>query len=99
MSEAKRMEVLLSIGSSTWKCIAVRVEEGMSELGGAWVELAEGEYLDLAEAQEQDATLSLTWEGWEKRRFTMKLARARFLDERDGHLRFELELRPAFWFL
>lgn len=99
MSSAKRIEVELSIGGSTWACVTVRVEEGISELGGAWVELTSGDDLDLGGMQEEPAILVINWEGWEKRRFTMKLARARFLDEQDGRLRYELELRPDLWFL
>jgi type VI secretion system secreted protein VgrG len=99
MTSAKRFEILLTIGASTWSAVSVRVEEGMSELGGAWIELALGEDLDLGDMAEEPATLLITWEGWEKRRFTMHLASARFLDERDGRLRYELELRPHLWFL
>lgn len=99
MSAEKRFEVHLTLGSSTLRCVAARVEEGMSELGGAWVEVNVGEDLDLGARQEETATLVITWEGWEKRRFTMLLARAAFLEERDGHLRYELELRPHLWFL
>lgn len=99
MSAAKLLEMSLTIGGSTWSCVAARIDEGMSELGGAWVEITVGDDLDLEAQQEEPATLVVTWEGWEKRRFTMALARATFLGERDGHLRYELELRPALWFL
>ena len=99
MSVPKRFEILLTIGGSTWACFGVRVEEGISELGGAWVELATADDLDLQGMQDEPATLVVTWEGWEKRRFTMRLARARFIDEKDGRLRYELELRPDLWFL
>src|SRR5688500_17836188 len=99
MSAPKRIEIHLTIGSSTWACVTARVEEGMSELGGAWVELAMADDLDLEGMQDEPATIVVTWEGWEKRRFTMRLARARFIDEKDGRLRYELELRPSLWFL
>jgi len=99
MSAPKRFEIVLTIGSSAWSCVVVRVEEGISELGGAWIELALTEDLDLADMQDEVATLVVTWEGWEKRRFTMRLARARFIDELDGRLRYEIELRPDLWFL
>ena len=99
MSAAKRIEVQLSIGDEAWRAVTARVVEGMSELGGAWVEIGVGEDIDLERLIEEEAALVVTWEGREARRFTMQLARVRFLDERDGHLRYELELRPSLWFL
>lgn len=98
-ASARRIEVDLDIGDRTWPALAARVEEGMSELGGAWIELALGEDLDIEQLLEEEAVVTVTWAGEEIRRFTMRLARGRFLDERDGALRYELELRPALWFL
>ncbi len=96
---AKRIELFLSIGDASWPALKARIEEGMSELGGAWVELSVGTDLDVEAMLEEPATILVTWDGQEKRRLTMRLARARFLDERDGYLHYELELRPSFWFL
>jgi type VI secretion system secreted protein VgrG len=98
MSNAKRIEVHLSIGEESFPAVTARVVEGMSELGGAWVEISAGTDIDVEGMLEDEAVLFVTWEGLEVRRFTMQLAQARFLDERDGHLRYELELRPSLWF-
>jgi len=98
MSNAKRIEVHLNIGEETFAAVTSRVVEGMSELGGAWVEVSVGTDLDVEAMLEEEAVLFVTWGGVEVRRFTMHLAQCRFLDERDGHLRYELELRPSFWF-
>ncbi|MDI1446888.1 type VI secretion system tip protein TssI/VgrG [Polyangium sp. 6x1] len=97
--KAMRIEVFLSIGDASWTALRVRIEEGMSELGGAWVEVAVGSDLDVEGLLEEPATVVILWDGQEKRRFTMQLARGRFLDEKDGHLHYELELRPSLWFL
>ncbi|MRG92156.1 type VI secretion system Vgr family protein [Polyangium spumosum] len=97
--QALRIEVFLSIGDASWPALRARVEEGISELGGAWVEVAVGTDLDVEAMLEETATLVILWDGQEKRRFTMQLARGRFLDEEDGHLHYELELRPTLWFL
>jgi type VI secretion system secreted protein VgrG len=95
----RRIEVFLSIGDASWPALRAQVVEGISELGGAWVEVAVGSDLDVEELLEEVATLFVTWNGDEVRRFTMQLARCRFLDERDGYLHYELELRPSFWFV
>jgi type VI secretion system secreted protein VgrG len=97
--KALRIEVFLSIGDASWPTRSLRVEEEMSALGGAWVEVAVGSDLDVEALLEEPATLVISWDGQEKRRFTMQLARCRFLDEEDGALHYELELRPALWFL
>ncbi len=98
MSNAKRIEVLLSIGDETFAAVKARVIEGISELGGAWVEVTVGTDLDLEGLLEEDGALVVVQGGFEIRRFTMRLASCRFMDEESGHLRYELELRPAFWF-
>lgn len=98
MSNAKRIEVLLSIGDETFAAVKARVIEGISELGGAWVEVSVGADLDLEAMLEEDSALIVTQGGFEVRRFSMRLASCRFIDEESGHLRYELELRPAFWF-
>jgi type VI secretion system secreted protein VgrG len=97
--QEKRLEVRLHIGAAHWPVLAARVEEGLSEVGGAWVEVAAGEDLDVESMQEDEATLVVLWDGGEARRFTLALARGQFLDEEGGHLRYELELRPRLWFL
>ncbi|MDC0747519.1 type VI secretion system Vgr family protein [Polyangium mundeleinium] len=97
--KALRIEVFLSLGDASWPALRLRVEEGLSELGGAWVEVAVGSDLDVEELLEEPATVVILWDGQEKRRFSMQLARGRFLDEKDGHLHYELELRPSLWFL
>jgi len=97
--QALRIEVFLSIGDASWPALRARVEEGMSALGGAWVEVAVGTDLDVEGLLEEPATLVILWDGQEKRRFSMQLAKARFLDEESGHLHYELELRPSLWFL
>lgn len=98
MSDVKRIEVLLSIGDETFAAVSARVVEGISELGGAWVEVSVGTDLDLEALLEEDGTLIITQGGFEIRRFTMRLNTCRFIDEESGHLRYELEFRPAFWF-
>lgn len=98
MSNAKRIEVLLSIGDETFAAVKARVIEGISELGGAWVEVTVGTDLDLEALLEEDGAIVVVQGGFEIRRFTMRLASCRFIDEESGHLRYELELRPAFWF-
>ncbi|UQA63169.1 type VI secretion system Vgr family protein [Polyangium aurulentum] len=97
--ETRRIEIDLQIDGETWEAVTARIEEGLSELGGAWIEIAAGEDIDLERLIEEEAVVVLRVEGEEARRFTMHMARGRFIDERDGHLRFELELRPALWFL
>ncbi len=98
MSNVKRIELLLSIGEETFAAVSARIIEGMSELGGAWVEVSVGTDLDLEAMLEEDGTLTIAQGGFEIRRFTMRLASCRFIDEESGHLRYELEFRPAFWF-
>lgn len=98
MSNVKRIEVFLSVGDETFAAVSARVVEGMSELGGAWVEVSVGTDLDFEPFLEADGTLIITQGGFEIRRFTMRLASCRFIDEESGHLRYELELRPSFWF-
>lgn len=98
MSDVKRIEVLLSIGDETFAAVSAHVVEGMSELGGAWVEVSVGTDLDLEGLLEEDGTLVILQGGMEIRRFTMRLASCQFLDEESGHLRYRLEFRPALWF-
>ena len=98
MSNAKRIEVFLSVGDETFAAVKARVIEGMSELGGAWVEVSVGTDLDFEAMLEEDSALIVTQGGFEVRRFSMRLASCRFIDEESGHLRYELELRPSFWF-
>ncbi|AKT40611.1 type VI secretion system Vgr family protein [Chondromyces crocatus] len=100
MSQApKRVEVDLSLSGASWPAVTARIVEGMSEIGGAWVEIAQHEDLDLEPLLEEEAELTVRWEGGEERRFTLRLARGTFLREHEGHLRYELELRPALFFL
>lgn len=102
MSERRtdgRIEADLVIAGHTFSARVARAEEGLSEIGGAWVELHVGEELDVEPLLEETAVLSISFDGDEVRRFTMALARGRFLGEKSGSLRYELELRPLFWFL
>jgi len=89
----------LEIGGATIPARRVVAEEAMSESDLLKVEIAVPNDVDFVPLLEADATVMVTVEGLEIRRFARRLATATFLHADEGALHYELELRPAFFFL
>ncbi|MFO0616687.1 MAG: type VI secretion system tip protein TssI/VgrG [Polyangiaceae bacterium] len=99
LTKSGELLMTLEIGGASVPARRVVIQEGMSESDALFVQIAVPNDVDFVPLLEQDAKLTITVEGFEVRHFARKLAGAAFLHADDGRLHYELELRPAFWFL
>ena len=80
---------------SDWGVVRAEIHEGISKLTRATVEIAGQDDLDVATLLEAEATLSLSLDGAEERRWTLRVERARFLGISRGSLRYAIDFCPA----
>jgi type VI secretion system secreted protein VgrG len=94
------LEISLDLGDvGAFSVVSCTVSEGISELTLAEVEIASREDLDFHALLEQDAVITLLYDGFEVRRWTLKVGRAIFDRVESGSLRYKLDLHPHFWLL
>jgi type VI secretion system secreted protein VgrG len=93
-----KIDLSLSIDGRTFQVVACDVSEGLSTLTEIHAEIASKTDIDFGPLVEADAVVVVTIDGAETRRFTGRLARARFVGVKDI-LHYVVELRPALWFL
>jgi type VI secretion system secreted protein VgrG len=90
------MRLLLNVPSHH-AVVSCRLTEGLSERTHAEIEIASHDFIDFEPVLGDDVTITL--DGADSRRWTLKLGRAAFLEHRDGSLRFRLDLYDAAWLL
>lgn len=94
------LEISLELGDvGAFSVVSCKVSEGISELSHAKIEISSREDLDFDGLLERDAVLVLLLDGFEVRRWTLKVGRATFDRVEDGSLRFVLDLHPHLWLL
>lgn len=99
MSSDRTLSVELQLGGAAMLVRRARIEEGMSLVGSARVEVSSPDDLEMTAKLDAEAVLVVTFGGEELRRFSLRLARTTFVGEKEGALLYELELRPSLWFL
>jgi type VI secretion system secreted protein VgrG len=94
------VDVTLDLGHvGAFSIVACRVEEGISALTKAVIEISSKEDLDLSELLHRDAVLAFLIDGIETRRWTLKVGSVAFVGAKGGSLRFRVELHPTLWLL
>src|SRR5688500_5789447 len=93
------IDLKLVIDGTSYDAVACDVDEAMSSCGRVRVEIKTFGDVEFEPLLEADATVTITIDGLEVRRFTRRLGRADFVGIKDESLRYVLELYPAFWFL
>jgi type VI secretion system secreted protein VgrG len=94
------LEISLDLGDiGAFSVATCRVAEGLSELTEAVIEIASRDDLELAELLHRDAVLVFLLDGFEARRWTLKVGAVAFLGAKGGSLRFRVDLHPALWLL
>ncbi len=99
LNESGRIDLALEIGGQTFRVLTCDVAEALSECGQVSAEVETFEDTDFEPLLESDASVVITIDGMEVRRFTRKLGRASFVGLEENSLHYRLELFPAFWFL
>ncbi len=100
MSSSVAIDVELSLGDvGAFSVVACRVVEAMSELTASVVDIAANEDLDFKDVLGSDAVVTLLADGFEVRRFTLKVGSIAFTGVETGSLRYRVELFPHFWLL
>lgn len=99
LTKSGELLMTLEIGGASVPARKVVIHEGMSDSDALYVQIAVPNDVDFGPLLEGEAKVTVTVEGLEIRHFARKLAGAAFLHADDGSLHYELELRPAFWFL
>lgn len=96
----QQVEIDLTIGGAeALRVVQFRVEEAVSEITHAVVEIAVMEDLDLTSSLGERATLLITTADGSSRRWTLVLGSVEFLRAEGGSLRFSLHLYAAPWLL
>lgn len=98
-SEILHLTVRLDTPMGSLEPYHVRVEEGLSELTHATVELSLGIEDDPTGLLDEDVALTWSRGGIPLRTHSLRVAEARYLGAQHGHARFRLLLRPPLWFL
>jgi len=96
--ETGRIDLALEIDGQTFRVLVCDVIEALSDCGSVTAEVQTFVDVDFEPLLEGDASVVVTIDGLEVRRFTRKLGRATFVGLADNSLRYVLELFPAFWF-
>jgi type VI secretion system secreted protein VgrG len=94
------IEISLDLGDvGAFSVASCRITEGISELTEAVIEIASREDLELSELLQRDATLVFLLDGFEVRRWTLKVGTVAFIGTKGGSLRFRVDLHPTLWLL
>jgi len=94
------IDISLDLGNvGAFSVATCRITEGISELTEAVIEIASRDDLELAELLHRDATLVFLLDGFEVRRWTLKVGSVAFLGAKGGSLRFRVNLHPTLWLL
>ncbi|MEO7328060.1 MAG: type VI secretion system tip protein TssI/VgrG [Minicystis sp.] len=100
MSNSVAIDVELSLGEvGAFSVVSCRVVEAMSELTATQVDIASNDDLDFKDVLGSDAVVTLLVDGFEARRFTLKVGSIAFTGVQGGSLRYRVELFPHFWLL
>src|SRR5688572_27828632 len=87
------IDVLLDLGEEErYSVVSLQLEEGLSRIGRAVVEIAAPDDIEFDHALTQRATLSVVLQGVEARRFTLVVGTIRFRGIEGGFLRYVIEL-------
>lgn len=98
-SETLHLTVRLDTPQGSLEPYHVRVEEGMSELTSAVIEVSLGAGDDPTGLLDEDVTLTWSRGGVPVRAHALRVAEVRYLGSQHGHPRFRLVLHPPLWFL
>lgn len=79
--------------------VTCRIEEAISELTHARLEIASNDHLELEGVLEKDAQIDLSPVGFPSRRWTLRVGHIDFISIEEGSLRYVVNLYPAFWLL
>jgi type VI secretion system secreted protein VgrG len=94
------IDVTLDLGDvGAFSVVSCRVAEGISELTLAQIEIASREDLDFSELLHRDAVVTMLLDGFEVRRWTLKVGEVAFLRVEGGSLRYRVDLHPQLWLL
>jgi type VI secretion system secreted protein VgrG len=94
------LDVSLDLGNvGVFSIVTCRVTEAISALTEVVIEIASREDLELAELLHRDATLAFLLDGFEARRWTLKVGSVAFVGAKGGSLRFRVELHPTLWLM
>jgi type VI secretion system secreted protein VgrG len=92
--------VTLEMGvDQPYEIVSLELDEGMSEITRARLEIASRDNLDLSGALTNKAILTLLRSGLEARRWTLQVGGIRFLTAKQDSLRYEVELYAPAWVL
>jgi type VI secretion system secreted protein VgrG len=97
--EAGKIDLSLEIEGRPFRVLECGVDEALSDCGRVRAVIQTFEDIDFEPMLEADATVLVTIDGLEVRRFTRRLGSVMFRGLKDDSLRYELELFPAFWFM
>ncbi len=98
LSDGGTIDLRLEIGGQAFRLLRCDVDEGLSTCGVVSALVQTFEDVDFEPLLEEDATISITIDGLEVRRFSRRLGRATFSGLDDAALRYVLDLYPTFWF-
>jgi type VI secretion system secreted protein VgrG len=94
------LDVSLDLGNvGAFSVVSCRVTEAISALTEAVIEISSREDLELVELLHRDATLVFLLDGFETRRWTLKVGTVAFVGAKGGSLRFRVELHPTLWLM
>jgi type VI secretion system secreted protein VgrG len=79
--------------------VSCKLDEGISRLTHAKVEIASNDYLDLDQVLEKDGVLHIAPEGFAERRWTLRVGHIDFARIVDGSMRYVVNLYPEMWLL
>ena len=96
----QKVDIALDLGlSQDFNIVSSQISEGISELTHARIEIASIEDLDLDGVLEAPAVVTLSLDGFEARKWTLRTGAASFLKTTKGTYRYQIDLYPAFWLL
>jgi type VI secretion system secreted protein VgrG len=94
------LDVSLDLGNvGAFSVVTCRVTEAISALTEVVIEISSREDLELAELLHRDAVLVFLLDGFETRRWTLKVGSVAFVGAKGGSLRFRVELHPTLWLM
>lgn len=96
----RKVSVDLALGiEQSYRIVSVRVMEELSKATLARIEIATMDDIDFSPVIHGDAVLEIHLDGLPTRRWSFKVAAAKYLGIEAGAYRHEIQLRPCFWFL